>query len=101
VRRKIVLAVEIGLAHAHRVLTHLDLVDIARKRGLQGGEFDLCRFELALGEGEGDLIGLRIDVEQRIADLDLLPLDHMHRDDRAGDLGRDERLVGADIGVVG
>ena len=58
-------------------------------------------FEPALGERERDLVGLRIDVEQRIADLDLLPLDHMHRDDRAGDLGRDERLVGADIGVVG
>ena len=44
---------------------------------------------------------MRIDVEQRIADLDLLPLDDMDGDDRAGDLRRDQRLVGADIGVVG
>ena len=83
---EVVLAVEVGLAHAHRVLAHLDLVDVARIRGLQVGEFDLGRFELALGERERDLIGLGIDVEQRIADLDLLPLDHVDRDDRAGDL---------------
>ena len=68
---------------------------------LQVGEFDLRRFQLALREGEGDVIGLGIDVEERIADLDLLPLDNMHGGDRAGDLRRDERLVRADIGVVG
>ena len=74
---------------------------LLRYEDLQVGEFDLGRFELALRQGEGDLIGLGIDVEQRIADLDLLPLGHMHGDDRAGDLRRDQRLVGADIGVVG
>ena len=69
--------------------------------GSQIGEFDLGRVELALGERERDLVGLGIDVEQRIAGLDLLPLDDVDRDDRAGHLRRDQRLVGADIGVVG
>ena len=96
-----VLAVEVGLAHSHGVLAHFDLVGVADVRGLQIGEFDPGRLDAALGERERDLIGLRIDVEQRIADLHLLPLRHMDGGDCAGDLGRDERLVGADIGVVG
>ena len=84
--REAVLAIEVGLAHGHGVLAHFDLLGVADVRGLQIGEFDLGRLDAALGERERDLIGLRIDVEQRIADLDLLPLDHMDGDDRAGDL---------------
>ena len=47
----------------------------------------LAASSAALGERERDLVRLRIDVEQRIADLDLLPLRHVDGDDRAGDLG--------------
>ena len=74
---------------------------LLRYEDLQIGEFDLGRVEAALGQRERDLVGLRVDVEQRIADLDLLPLDHVDRDDRARDLRRDQRLVRADIGIVG
>ena len=57
-RGEVVLAVEVGLAHRHRVLAHLDLVGVAEIGGLQIGEFDLGRVELALGERERDLVGL-------------------------------------------
>jgi hypothetical protein len=72
---------EVSLTDLHRILAHLDLVDIAGIGGSEIGELDLRRFQLALRKREGDVIGLRIDVEERIANLDLLPLDNMHGGD--------------------
>ena len=95
------LAVIVGLPEIDGVLAHLDLVDIGDEGFAQIGEVDLGRRQTALGEGERRAIGRRIDVEQRIAGGDLLPLFHVNGNDRTGDVGRDQRLVGADIGVVG
>ena len=81
--REFVLAVEVGLTDIDRVLAHLDLVVVARIRGAEVGELDLGRVEPALSERERDPVGLGVDVEQRIAGLDFLALDHVDRDDRA------------------
>ena len=68
------LAVIVGLPQIDGVLAHLDLVDVGDEDLAQIGELDLRRRQTALRERERRAIGRRIDVEQRIADVDLLPL---------------------------
>ena len=96
-----VLAVEISLPDVDGVLPHFDLVLVAHIGRAQVGELDLRGVEAPLGKPEGNLIGLRVDVEQRIADFDLLPFDDVNGHDRPGDLRGDEHLIGADVGVIG
>ena len=43
----------------------------------------------------------RIDVEQHVAGGDVLALLHRDASDLAGNVGRDQHLLGPDIGVVG
>ena len=58
-------------------------------------------FELGLGLVERKLERFGIDLEQLIARLDVLAFLHHDLDDFAGDVGRDQHLLSADIGVVG
>ena len=61
----------------------------------------LKRGDLRLGLGDRNLVVAVIDDQQRIAGLHLLVLGHLDLVDIAGDLRRNERHVGLDIGVVG
>jgi hypothetical protein len=57
--------------------------------------------EVALGCFKRQAIGLGVECEQHVARLDVLAFDHGDPDDLAGDVGRDQHLLRADIGVVG
>ena len=99
---ELMLAVVVGLVKIDRLLGHQDLVDVRLVLVLEvlrtrSSPPRPCRVQSATA----CLVGRRVDVEQRIADLDVLAFLHVDRDDRPGDVGRDDRLVGADIGVVG
>ncbi|CAD5251153.1 hypothetical protein BOSE21B_10914 [Bosea sp. 21B] len=72
----------------------LDLRVDARERGLGGGA-------LGLGALQRDALVAIVELDQRLAGLDLLVLRHRDRGDVGGQLGRDRRHFGADIGVVG
>ncbi|OWK18823.1 hypothetical protein AJ88_02295 [Mesorhizobium amorphae CCBAU 01583] len=82
------------LSLLERGLCSLGLRVYAVERLAQGGD-------LRLSLGYGYLVVAGIDRQQRVAGLDLLVLVHLDLVDIAGNLRRDERHVGLDIGVVG
>ena len=95
------LAVIVGLADLDRRLAHFDLILIALVGKLQVFVFEARRREPALRQRQGRPIGGRVDLEQFVADPDMLPFDDVDPNDGAGDLRGDHHLLGADVGVVG
>ena len=72
----------------------LDLPADAGDRRVLGGD-------LGLGGVDREAVVAVVDARQQVAGVDLLVVGHRDFDDVAGDLGGDDRRVGADIGVVG
>ena len=95
------LAVEIGLGGGQALARQLGLPGHARQIGLEGSEIALHAHQPGLGLLGGEAIGLGVDGEELIARFEQLALAHGDAHDLAGNLGRDQHLLGADVGVVG
>ena len=77
-----------------RRVLRLDLPADAGDRRVLGGD-------LGLGGVDGEAVVAVVDAGQQIAGANLLVFGDRDFDDVAGDLGGDDRRVGADISVVG
>ena len=85
---------DLGGGLVDRRVLRLDLPAEAGDRRVLGGD-------LGLGGVDREAVVAVVDARQQIAGVDLLVLGDWNFDDVAGDLGGDDRRVGADIGVVG
>ena len=95
------LAIDVALLQVDALLREVEHLAVDLDVGDQIVIGGLGLLELGLGLVERELERHGIDLEQLVARLDVLAFLHHDLDDLAGDVGRDQHLLRADIGVVG